>query len=256
MHAHEYTLEISYVLHGKGALYCDGRYYEIREGDIVIKNPRVWHAESSNPEEPLEQICLIIDDLRVEGAPPNVMPLKSLPPVLAAEERKGVLDGIYRELIRRTAEQQAPDVPYANMLLQTSIRIIMDCMQDAIRAQKTNEHREQMQEIRSYIDDNYAQNISLESIADHFHLSIYYLARQFRKYTAYTINSYIVSCRIGEAQRRLIHTEERIDEIAGACGFTNLSYFYTTFRKKVGCTQTEFRNAYRRIAPAKERWSG
>lgn len=252
MHAHEYTLEISYVLHGKGALYCDGRYYEIREGDIVIKNPRVWHAESSNPEEPLEQICLIIDDLRVEGAPPNVMPLKSLPPVLAAEERKGVLDGIYRELIRRTAEQQAPDVPYANMLLQTSIRIIMDCMQDAIRAQKTNEHREQMQEIRSYIDDNYAQNISLESIADHFHLSIYYLARQFRKYTAYTINSYIVSCRIGEAQRRLIHTEERIDEIAGACGFTNLSYFYTTFRKKVGCTPTEFRNAYRRTAPANE----
>ena len=142
-----------------------------------------------------------------------------------------------------------PDVTYANMLLQTSLRIILDCMQDAIRAQKSNEHREQMQEIRSYIDGNYAQNISLESIADHFHLSVYYLARQFRKYSAYTINSYIVSCRIGEAQRRLIHTEDRIDEIAAVCGFTNLSYFYTTFRKKVGCTPTEFRKAYRRTAP-------
>ena len=51
MHAHENDLEISYILHGKGALYCDGRFYEVSEGDIVIKNPRVWHAESSNALE-------------------------------------------------------------------------------------------------------------------------------------------------------------------------------------------------------------
>ena len=35
MHAHEDTMEVSYVLGGRGALYCDGRFYEIREGDII-----------------------------------------------------------------------------------------------------------------------------------------------------------------------------------------------------------------------------
>lgn len=71
-----------------------------------------------------------------------------------------------------------------------------------------------------------------------------YLARQFRKYTSFTINNYIVSCRIGEAQRRLIHEENRIDEIAALCGFSNLSYFYTSFKKNVGCTPAQFRKAY------------
>ena len=67
MHAHENDLEISYILHGKGALYCDGRFYEVSEGDIVIKNPRVWHAESSNRKDPIEQICLSVDGLQVQG---------------------------------------------------------------------------------------------------------------------------------------------------------------------------------------------
>ncbi len=248
MHAHEDALEISYILHGKGALYCDGRFYKVREGDIVIKNPRVWHAESSDPKDPIEQICLIIDGLQVEGAPKNVMPLGGLSPVLAAEGYKGVLHGIYREMIRRTADIPTPDIPYADMLLRASLCVILDCLQNAVREQETNDHGEQMQEVRSYIDKNYAQDISLESIADHFHLSVYYLARQFRKYTAYTINKYIVSCRIGEAQRRLIHTEDRIDDIAVTCGYMNLSYFYASFKKNVGCTPMEFRNAYKNEA--------
>lgn len=245
MHAHENDLEISYILHGKGALYCDGRFYEVSEGDIVIKNPGVWHAESSNQKDPIEQICLSIDGLQVEDAPQNVMPLKGLPPVLAAVESKGVLDGIYREMIRRTGDTRTPDIPYANMLLRTSLYVILDCLQNAVFEHETNDHGAQMQEIRSYIDKNYAGDISLETIADRFHLSVYYLARQFRKYTSYTINKYIISCRMGEAQRRLIHTEDRIDDIAVICGFSNLSYFYASFKKNVGCTPMEFRKAYK-----------
>jgi AraC-like DNA-binding protein len=137
---------------------------------------------------------------------------------------------------------------FSQFLLYTSLCIILDRLQNAVHDQETNEHGEVMQEVRTYIDKNYAQDISLEYIADHSHLSVYYLARQFRKYTAYTVNKYIVSCRIGEAQRRLIHTDDRIDDIAVICGYTNLSYFYASFKKNVGCTPMEFRNAYKNEA--------
>ena len=122
---------------------------------------------------------------------------------------------------------------FSQFLLYTSLCIILDRLQNAVHDQETNEHGEVMQEVRTYIDKNYAQDISLEYIADHFHLSVYYLARQFRKYTAYTVNKYIVSCRIGEAQRRLIHTDDRIDDIAVICGYTNLSYFYASYLRKM-----------------------
>ena len=155
------------------------------------------------------------------------------------------MDGIYREMIRRTEGTRTPDIPYANMLLRASLYVILDCLQNEVYEHETNDHGAQMQEIRNYIDTNYAGDISLESIADRFHLSVYYLARQFRKHTSYTINKYIIICRMGEAQRRLIHTEDRIDDIAVICGFTNLSYFYASFKKNVGCTPMEFRKAYK-----------
>ena len=74
---------------------------------------------------------------------------------------------------------------FSQFLLYTSLCIILDRLQNAVHDQETNEHGEVMQEVRTYIDKNYAQDISLEYIADHSHLSVYYLARQFRKYTRY-----------------------------------------------------------------------
>lgn len=62
--------------------------------------------------------------------------------------------------IRRTVDISSPDISYANMLLYTSLCIILDRLQNVVRDQETNEHGEVMQEVRAYIDKNYAQDIS------------------------------------------------------------------------------------------------
>lgn len=247
MHTHENSLEISYVFGGKGSIYCGGKHYPLSEGDIVVKNPGVSHAESADPADPLEQICIIIEDFKIENAPLNTLPLGDLPPVLESKEKKELLSALYREILNSTINVPSPDLVYINMFLHTSLAAIRDILRHQMHEQQTGSDHQKMKEVCAYIDDHFSEDLSLTSIADHFHLSEYYLARQFRKYTSFTVNNYIVSCRIGEAQRRLIHEEDRIDEIAAKCGFSNLSYFYTSFRKNVGCTPSQFRASYRHL---------
>ena len=244
MHTHENALEISYVFAGKGSIYCDGRLYVLEPGDIVIKNPGVSHAENSNPGDPIEQICMIIEDVHVEREKANTLPVRDYSPVLPAGEKKELLTALFRDILACTVSVPSPDLHYVNALVRTSLTVILEVLRHHLQARPVGEDSQMMHEVRAYIDEHYAENLSLTSIADHFHLSEYYLARQFRKYTSFTINGYIVSCRIGEAQRRLIHENDRIDDIAVRCGYSNLSYFYTSFRKNVGCTPSAFKKSY------------
>lgn len=244
MHTHENSIEISFVFSGKGSIYCGGRLYHLETGDIVIKNPGVSHAENSDPGDPIEQICIVIEDVQIGNEPACTFPVRDYSPVLHSGEKRELLTALFRDILGSTIRVPFPNLVYVNTLVQTSLTVILEVLRHQLQARPSGKDSEMMHRIRSFIDDNYAKDLSLTFIADQFHLSEYYLARQFRKYTSFTVNNYIVSCRIGEAQRRLIHEENRIDEIAALCGFSNLSYFYTSFKKNVGCTPAQFRKAY------------
>ena len=245
MHAHEHELEISYVLSGKGALYCAGRFYELTPGDIVVKNPNISHAENSDPGNPIEQVCFLIDGLQAEGLPENEFPLDNLPPVIQAIRHRPLLDALSQDLLAATIRKKDPDMAYVHSLLELFLYVCHEEVRSTVSERKNDKHGALMEEIRAYLDTAFNTDISLDELSNRFHISVYYLSRQFKKYTGYTINQYLVSCRIGEAQRRLIFQTDRIDEIADKSGFKNLSYFYSSFRKNVGCTPTEYRNAYR-----------
>ncbi|MCR5606053.1 MAG: AraC family transcriptional regulator [Treponema sp.] len=97
-----------------------------------------------------------------------------------------------------------------------------------------------------YIEENYALDLSLNSLAEEFVISPFYLSRKFKAETGFTINQYIISCRMGEAERLLIFSDTPIKAIAISCGYESLSYFYTTFKRYTGCTPQEYQNKYRR----------
>ena len=245
MHSHSDTLEIAYVLSGKGAIYCNGRFFALTEGDIVVKNPLVSHAESSDSLEPIEQICLSIDDLKFDDGENNVFPMVGLSPIIKSGCKRKLLDSLFRDIIEQTVDINSPDMEYTNALLKMILTVILRQTRQLIIERKHIECGELMHEVRKYIETHYMENLSLENIANTFHISVYYLARQFKKYTGFTLNTYILSCKIGEAQRRLIFTDDSISEIAQGSGYSNLSYFYATFKKKVGCTPKAYKNIYK-----------
>ena len=69
-------------------------------------------------------------------------------------------------------------------------------------------------------------------------------SRFFKLRTGKNVAEYIVDVRLGYATRRLVDTTDSVSEISYYCGFNTLSNFNRLFRKRKGCSPTEFRDYY------------
>jgi len=67
------------------------------------------------------------------------------------------------------------------------------------------------------------------------------LYRKIKAISGYTIQEFIMVCKLKKAANLLINAPESISEIAYSSGFSNAKHFSTKFRKQFGITPTEFR---------------
>lgn len=92
--------------------------------------------------------------------------------------------------------------------------------------------------VLSYINDNFLEDISLDTIASQFYLNKYYLSHLFTQETGTTIYAYIV-------KRRLIYAKDLLQDgysPKDACkksGFGDYTNFYRTYKNEYGVTPKE-----------------
>ena len=101
-----------------------------------------------------------------------------------------------------------------------------------------------VQKVKEYIDKNFRDDIRLQSLADMTHMTATAFSRFFKLRTGKNISDYIIDVRLGHAARLLADSTMTVVEICYHCGFNNISNFNRVFRKRKGCTPTEFRANY------------
>ena len=101
-----------------------------------------------------------------------------------------------------------------------------------------------------YINEHLDEDLSLTSVARHIFISPCYLCKIFKPLTGQTFVSYVNGQRINLAKKLLLSTDQKIDDIAAACGFHTASYFSTLFRKHNGMSPANFRSQGRKSVSA------
>lgn len=94
--------------------------------------------------------------------------------------------------------------------------------------------------VEEYVQTHYAQNISLQQLADLVHLSPYYFARLFKNATGMSPHNYLLQVRIDRAKELLAQEEVNLYKIAVELGFTDQSHFGRHFKKVVGITPRQY----------------
>lgn len=101
--------------------------------------------------------------------------------------------------------------------------------------------------VKDYIDNNYMDEVKLHDLANIACMSEAAFSRFFKKHTGRTVSDYITDTRLGYAARMLVDTTKNVSDISFLCGYNNLSNFNRVFRRKKGCSPTEFREYYHKI---------
>lgn len=105
---------------------------------------------------------------------------------------------------------------------------------------------EDITQIQVWLEDNYAKDISIAQIANHFGMSVRTLNRRFKAANNKTPIDYLQDKRIHVA-KDLLHTSNlNINEIADRVGYRDPSYFSQTFKKYLGTTPMDYRKTVRK----------
>jgi len=96
--------------------------------------------------------------------------------------------------------------------------------------------------IYEYIDTHFTDyDISLESVAESFHVSTTMVRQAVLKYTDKTYKEYIIWARIEYAKKLLQEQDLTISDVCQRIGYVNISYFIKLFREMVGITPAKYK---------------
>ena len=98
--------------------------------------------------------------------------------------------------------------------------------------------------VLDYLDEHYAEDITLEKVADVAGFSKFHFSRLFKQCSGYNFYDYVCFRRIKAAETLLLKPGSSITEVALQSGFSSLSTFNRTFKKVKGCTPSEYRNLF------------
>lgn len=102
-----------------------------------------------------------------------------------------------------------------------------------------------LMDICRYLDENYAEPVSLEMLAKQGRVSTGYLCRIFKKEIGLGVVDYLTERRIQTATRLLQETDDKILSIAMEAGFGDLSHFNRVFKKLTGLSPSAYRKQHR-----------
>ena len=95
-----------------------------------------------------------------------------------------------------------------------------------------------------YINENYADDITLEKLAGMSGVTKQHFCRVFKEQMRMRPMEYLARRRMAVARNMLLTTEESIAQIGEAVGYDNPTYFGMVFKKYEGITPTDCRKIH------------
>lgn len=258
-HWHQCT-EMLYVHRGEGSIIVNQRAFELRRGMLFLFQPFQLHKIYADvgPDKPFERTIFYFDPSQLESyllpfpkRHARFVKLWRGQGAPAAFEMKGEaqrLESILEGYGNLSAESREHDTEEITMLLLQ----LMGCIEAARSGSEErtgnvllNRKLRYSEQIMQWIEEHYADEVSLEQIAETLHLSKYYVSRIFHEETGGNISDYLTARRIKQACRLLQSTVQPVEHIGASVGYPNVSYFIQMFKRVVGTTPLKYRQRHK-----------
>lgn len=238
-HIHPFA-ELFYVKDGTGSFVIEGEEHPIRKDDFVIVNDGISHTEKSSSDRPLEYVIIGMEGMRFtfEGNKEYI--------IFSCQKEQRDLFFYMSTMLQEMEEQNRDYEVICQNLLDVLIIKLIRRTNFAFEVAPSVQISKECIKIKRYIEANYVQDITLDTLAELSHLNKYYMVHAFTQHCGCSPIRYLCQTRIQASKELLAHTDYNITEVAHSSGFSSQSYFAQCFLKSCGMTASAYRKSCRR----------
>lgn len=102
-----------------------------------------------------------------------------------------------------------------------------------------------VREVQDWLESHFSQAIAISEVSQQFGLSNRTLIRRFKAAAQITPSDYLQAIRIDAATKLLVQSNQHIDEITHAVGYSDASSFTKLFKRKTGLSPSNYRARYK-----------
>ena len=241
-HTHQFS-ELFYILHGEGVFYIEDNRISVKQDDLIIINPNVEHTEKTFSDNPMEYIVFGVDGLAFSFTNPEQDSIKGYSFYSYGSDKNQFIN--FAQLMMREFQDKKPGFEkVCHGLLQVLLVYISRKQNLSIISDSSFQLSRECALAKRYIDVNYSQNITLDSLAEITHINKFYLAHSFTECIGQSPINYLTERRLKASKELLTSSNLSVTQVATTSGFSSQSYFSQIFQKKVGMSPRQYRKLY------------
>ena len=168
-----------------------------------------------------------------------------LPVITCSEEvKKTIYQGI------QIASQKQDDFEYQiSALIYPVILEVMGPHLLRIQNQTVWENSWFIKPVNQYIDNHIYEKITLDQLCSSVNMSKSYFCKVFKKYFSMSPMQYTMYRKINMSKYLLFNSDQSLEAIAHALGFSDQSHFSKTFKHYMGTTPLRYKNSKKEESP-------
>ena len=233
-----------YILNGKGTFFWqDARGHEhemrLKAGQGFLISPRQITTYVADERIPWEYCWLEFDGLRAK---------ESLE-IIGLSVNNPIYNPVHPEFSQIMKEEMLYIVrnkKEAPLHLIGHLYLFIDALMRSVKENQPTVSKVKdyyIKEALAYIEHNYMNDISVESIAESSGLNRSYFGKIFKESVGKSPQEFLISYRMIKAAELLRRTRYSINEIGCAVGYPNQLHFSRAFKSVYGVSPRNWRNA-------------
>jgi YesN/AraC family two-component response regulator len=248
-HSHN-SYEIYYLRSGERYYFIKDRSYHVRKGDLVLIQPNVLHKTMNAEAIRHERILINFGEGYINGIfqeiSPDLLRVFEEHPVIHPNSLElAMVETIMEKMMREQKHAEPGAAGYTKLLLAELLLLLFRHVRTEDSQVQSSEHpttlHRKVSDIVKYINEHFREPLSLTGLAEHFHISSYYLCRIYKEVTGFTVIEYVNHLRIKEAQKLLKTTRYSVTGITEKVGFESSTHFGRIFKALSGLSPLQYR---------------
>ena len=254
-HWHPDDFELNILLQGQ-QFFCRGKEsFPLNEGDVVLVDPNVGHASYGQTQNTIALVLHFSSKILKQFTPKGTA--LSFSACHSDENSRNLpeykkIKALVAELIVALSE----DNQYSQFTAKACMEMLICTLCNNFASEPISSIPEvdedtqlAMRVIMSYIEEHYAEKITLEDIAAITQYNRTYISTLFHKSVGISFYDYVMRVRLQNATKDLCTTNKNLTDVALSNGFSDLKSFNKRFKELLNCLPSDYRKNVIAVPP-------